>query len=549
MAEQTQPVETAKPGLLARLFGPREFTTLDLRPKLRAQQDADGSRMTYGYYTDTPYTGASRIRKQLSNWNPIRASADAELFGSMDALIARSRDLDRNTGIAAGAFQTVLDNVIGISLRLSAWPDYRALGKDATWAQTWAQQVESLWRSWADTTTIDVAGKLTFTGLTTLVYRSVLQNGEALALPLWMPRTESPWRTCVQLVDSDRLSNPGNMTPTLTLRGGVEMDTYGKPLAYYVRKISTWPGLFFPALGGIAGEWERIPTTTPWGRKRVLHIYPIDRIDQTRGKPLLAPVMEQFRMLDSYQRAELQSAIVNALVAAVIETPLDPSTLAEMVGGDANAYLAAKSEYRVQLEGGTVFPLYPGDTMKPFAPDRPASQFPNFCEFVMRQIGLSVGLPYEQVMKDFSKTTYSSARAALLESWRYFTTRRSWLAAYWSQPIYELWFEEAVAAGLIDAPDYYAMKPFYTRAKWIGPGRGWIDPVKEAEAAQLRMAAGISTLEAECAEQGLDYNDVIDQRQVEKQRLQEAGLWVEPPPPKPVGFPAQPEETPVKEPT
>jgi capsid protein len=63
------------------------------------------------------------------------------------------------------------------------------------------------------------------------------------------------------------------------------------------------------------------------------------------------------------------------------------------------------------------------------------------------------------------------------------------------------------------------------------------------------MAAGISTLEAECAEQGLDYNDVIDQRQVEKQRLQEAGLWVEPPPPKPVGFPAQPEETPVKEPT
>ena len=535
-------------GLLARLFGPKPPISLGLAPpRIGAQATADGAAMTYGYW-DAPYAGASRIRKQLSNWHPVRASADAELLGSMDALVARSRDLDRNTGIAAGAFQTVLDNVIGISLRLSAWPDYRALGKDAQWAEEWGRTVESLWKSWADTTAIDVAGKLTFTGLTTLVFRSVLQNGEALALPLWMPRGDTQFRTCVQLVDSDRLSNPGNMTPTLTLRGGIEADEYGRPLAYYIRRISNWPGMFFPALGGLAGEWERIPATTAWGRKRVLHIYPVDRVDQTRGKPLLSPVMEQFRMLDSYQRAELQSAIVNALVAAIIETPLDPSTLAEMVGGDANAYLAAKNEYRVQLEGGTVFPLYPGDKMVPFAPERPANQFPAFCEFVMRQIGLSLGLPYEQVMKDFSKTTYSSARAALLESWRYFTTRRSWLSTYWSQQVYELWFEEAVNAGLIDAPDYYAQKAFYVRAKWIGPGRGWIDPVKEAEAAQLRMAAGISTLEAECAEQGLDYNDVIDQRAIEKQRLEEAGLWVAPPPQKPVGFPAEPEETPVRAP-
>ena len=104
--------------------------------------------------------------------------------------------------------------------------------------------------------------------------------------------------------------------------------------------------MFFPAIGGIAGEWECIPAETDWGRKRVLHIYTQDRVDQTRGKPMLAPVIEQFRMLDSYQRAELQSAIVNALVAGVIETPLDPATLAEMVGGDPNAYLAAKNEYR-----------------------------------------------------------------------------------------------------------------------------------------------------------------------------------------------------------
>jgi lambda family phage portal protein len=525
--------------LLARLFR---------RPEIRASLEGGG--YGYGRYgtRDTPFSGASWIRKQLSNWFPIRASADAELLNDQDMLVSRSRDLDRNTGITAGAFQTTTDNVIGVGLRLSCWPDYRALGQTPEWAETWGRGVESLWKTFADTPAVDVANKLTFTGLTTLVFRSVLQNGEALALPLWMARPDvSQFRTCVQLVDTDRLSNPGNMTPTMLLRGGVEMDDYGRPLAYHIRKISNWPAMFFPALGGLGGEWEKIPAQTAWGRKRVLHIYPSDRVDQTRGKPLLAPVIEQFRMLDSYQRAELQSAVVNALVAGIIETPLDPATLSEMVGGDPNAYLAAKQEYRIQLEGGTFIPLYPGDKMTPFSPDRPAPQFAAFSEFVLRQIGVVMGLPYEQLMKDYSKTNYSSARAALLESWRYFTTRRAWLTTYWAQPVYDLWFEEAVNAGLIDAPDFYNLRAFYTRARWIGPGRGWIDPVKEAEAAQIRMASGISTLEAECAEQGLDWNDVVDQRQIEKQRLQEAGLWVAPPPPKPTGSPAIPEETPVRE--
>ena len=85
-----------------------------------------------------------------------------------------------------------------------------------------------------------------------------------------------------------------------------------------------------------------------------------ERVEQTRGKPILAPVIEQFRMLDSYQRTELQSAIVNSIVAGIIETPMDPAGIAEMMGGDPNGYLASKSEYRVQLEGGTMIPLYPG---------------------------------------------------------------------------------------------------------------------------------------------------------------------------------------------
>ena len=33
-------------------------------------------------------------------------------------------------------------------------------------------------------------------------------------------------------LETDRLSNPRFAFPTMTLRGGIEMDLYGKPLAY-----------------------------------------------------------------------------------------------------------------------------------------------------------------------------------------------------------------------------------------------------------------------------------------------------------------------------
>ena len=51
-----------------------------------------------------------------------------------------------------------------------------------------------------------------------------------------------------------------------------------------------------------------------------------------------------------------------------------------------------------------------------------------------------------------------------------------------------------------------------------------MDPVKEAKAAQTRMDIGVSTLENECAEQGLDWEEVLEQRARERERMAELGL-------------------------
>lgn len=52
---------------------------------------------------DTSYKGASLSAKELLSWRPLRHSADVELDGELSTLVARSRDLIRNNGIASGA--------------------------------------------------------------------------------------------------------------------------------------------------------------------------------------------------------------------------------------------------------------------------------------------------------------------------------------------------------------------------------------------------------------------------------------------------------------
>ena len=476
------------------------------------------------------HRGASLSSKELGGWNPAAGSPDSDLLPDLETLRSRSRDLTRNNGVAAGAHQTLADNIVGVGLRLVANPDYRALGKDKDWAEEWSTAVESLWRGYADTPECDAARQLNFAGLTMQVFRGAMLNGEALSLPLWLPDQRSRYATRHQLVEADRLSNPDMRPDSERLRGGIEMDQYGRPLAYFIRRQH--PGDWYGMFGGAAahsGRWDRIPAETDWGRRRVLHVHDKERTGQTRGKPILSAILTDFKMLDHYRRTELQAAIVNAMIAAFIETPLDSQSIARMFGADVTSqefqdYLTQRREYVAPLKGAAVIPTFPGDKVQPFTPSRPAAAFQAFCENLQREMGTGIGLPYELMLKDFSKTNYSSARAALLEAWRFFKGRRQWLATYWATPAYELWLEEMVGKGLVAAPGYYENRAAYCRAKWIGAGRGWIDPVKEAQAAGLRLEQNISTLEEECAEQGLDWEEVLEQRAREEQRMKELGL-------------------------
>ena len=128
------------------------------------------------------------------------------------------------------------------------------------------------------------------------------------------------------------------------------------------------------------------------------------------------------------------------------------------------------------------------------------------------------------VAKDFSKTNYSSARAALLEARRYFKMRQEWLSRKLCQPVWEMVLEEAYLKGELKADTFYEMKEYWTGASWIAPGWEWVDPLKEAQAAEVGLKNGIITYSDLYASEGKDWEESLEQRKREQDKIKELGL-------------------------
>ena len=469
------------------------------------------------------HDAASLSDRAIGDWNPLPASPDIDLIEELVTMVGRSRDLDRNNGIASGAEQTHKDNIIGSSLRLSAKPDYKLLGKTIDWAQEWADNTEAQFRSWAETTECDAGGELNLLGLTQQMFSGAFTNGDGLALPLWKPLPATRWATRLQVMESDRLDTPSGMEQKKNLSGGVQHDQHGRPIEYWIMK--NHPGEKYGFVYAGADEYQRIPAFTDWGRRRVIHLHDKKRAGASRGKPLISSVMREFKMAGKYTVTELQTAIANSLIAAVLESDLDQETMNSIFGENAEKkYNEFLGGYKPRLSGGAVLKIPPGTKMHLLNAGRNNSAYDSFMQSLHRNMAVGLNIPYELLMKDFSNVNYSSGRMALLEAWRYFWGRRRWLSDYWLNVVYELWLEEAINLGRVEAPDYYDNKYAYLRCRWIMSGRGWVDPVKEANAAKIRMDIGVSTLENECAEQGLDWRETLEQRKFENDYAQELGL-------------------------
>lgn len=471
---------------------------------------------------------------------PLR-SADASWLPERNIAVGRARELIQNNGWLSGEAQRGVDAAIGSTFRLQYMPDWRALGVSRNEARGWARDVEAWWRGITGDTRfpLDAGRRMSWPMLMGLLYRQAQgPEGECLALAKFrhQGRGTLPTRTMIQVIDPDRLCNPTGRVNDARLRGGIEIDGDGAAQVYHIRRAHP---------GGMPAEaWKfetvAVPKETPNGRLRVIHFFEPLRPEQSRGKAAgMMAALEKAFMLDRYERTEMQAAIVNAVFAAFVRSPFDHAGFAEALGGGGaddnpvDVYQDGRMAFHQEhgnftLNGMKIPMLYPGEEINFVSAARPNTAFDGFSRTALRYIAAARGTSYEQLTQDWSNTNYSSARAALMESWKYLLSRRGHFSFSVATPIFALALEDALDDGTLSLPrgwpGFWEAFAAYTRCLWIGPGRGWVDPVKEAQAAGIRVENELSTPWSEAAEQGQDYEEVLEGQAAADDLRREMGL-------------------------
>lgn len=482
-------------------------------------------KMTERFSARPAHEGAATDRTR-KGWRTTAGSPDADL--NSDELVTlreRSRDRVRNDGLASAAINAVVDNVVGCGFRPKLALNAKALGITQDQADNLSETADEIWDEWGRN--CESTGRLTIEEVQAQVLASTLTNGDHFVAPVMLPpRWPSRYELALEMIEADRVDNPTGTTAA-NIRSGIELNELGAPVAYFVCKAHPGDiGLQVPPPG--VRDFRRIPAfnqVTP-NRPNILHVYTQERSGQSRGRPFLSTVLNLFRDLDDYAETELIAAQVAACFSVFV-TKNDPWSA---MYARATAATKTADKREEEVAPGMVAYLAPGEKIETANPGRPNGTFHDYFDAMCRLICSGIGVPYEVVARNFTGSTYSNARAVLLEARRAFKRRQVWLASKLLQPVWEMLLEEAWLRGSFPAPDKM-MSQFaaWTRTHWITPGWGWIDPEKEGNAYETALRLGLTTRAKIVAESdGDDVVPVFRQLSREQKLAVELGIDVSP---------------------
>lgn len=466
------------------------------RKVMRSYQGAEASRLT-------------------NNKKPKNQSADSELLGPFgaDACRAWARSFVRDNSYGNGIVETIATAVVGCGIKAQSMVEDEQ-GNDV---ETINDARDAVWNEWCEV--CDLNGQLNFHEMQFLLMREIVEAGEALLrfVPVGLEQDgiKRPVPLALELIEADRLAIDhdtyvARSTENRVVRG-IEMDDKGRPVAYWI--YPDHPNSPYVAKSRTP---ERIKAS------EIIHVFRRDRIGQSRGVSWFAPVMGPLRDLGVYIDNELQASAVASCFTAVIKTDgAAPGLIApsgdETTDDNGNAF-----EY---LEPGIVARLRPGESIESVNPGRPNSAAEPWISLMLRGIGVGTGLGYEKVSRDFSKTSYSSARTSELEDRRRFKRWQSILIAHLCQPVFDRFCEAAATVKKLEGifpllSDLLDNRRALTPVNWQVTEWEWVDPQNDQAASEAAIASNMSTLQRECAKNGINWRENIRQRAKELQALQ-----------------------------
>ncbi len=467
------------------------------------------AKAVWGGVSASSFRGASTGRL-FSDWGAAAMHPDKESQYALRDLRARARDLVRNNPYAQGIVDSFVDNVIGWEgIRLH--PEVKS--RDGKMNRSVNDRIRAAWREWGlDFASVDEVDS--WLDLQELIVSTWVVDGEVFIRQhkAW----DNPFGYAVQLIDADLLDENFNVPPDesgVEIRMGIEMDAVGRRRAYhfYKRHPADLP----------RSNRERVRVSA----SEVIHFFSRRRVGQNRGYSMFAPALATLKMIDGYEEAELVAARLAAAKMGFItnDTPEAIQAYAARLAAlnDDGDEAAARI---MDVSPGLIEELMPGQGFQSFDPSHPNEAFEVFLKVMLRRVSKSFGLSYLTVTGDLEGANYSSMRAGLLPERDHWRVLQVETYNRVHRRVYATWRGMAMLTGALRVGSMISAN--FAEHSWKPRGWKWVDPAKDLDAAERGVKLGVMSRTRIAADQGVNYESIVDELEDEEAYAEEHGVDV-----------------------
>ncbi len=448
----------------------------------------------FGGQAQTRRFQGAQLGRLASDWITTEQSINQELRGDLNRLRSRGRDLRHNNDYAAKYTRMVTSNIIGPGgIRLQSRVQ-DAPGKPDRAA---SNAIEEAWAEWG--LACDVAGQQSLRDLCTTIVGGLPSDGEFLVRFIQGKDAGNKFNFALQVIDVDRIDTTYNVGATSTTNAvimGVEVDAYRRPVAVHL--FAAHPN------DGVSSSRTRIrvPTT------EVLHRFKVERAEQLRGIPWMAPGMLSLHHLGGFMLSAVLAAEHGAnhygfFTSAEAQAPIGAPESAE-----PGAPIITTSQ------PGVYDTLPAGTTFQPHESKYPNEVFGPFVKTALQRVASGWCVAYHSVGNDLEGVSYSSIRSGALEERDRWMDDQEWFINVFMEPVFRAWLKMALLSGAITFPNGNAL-PYsklakFSRHEWQARRWEWVDPKGDMEAKILAVKAGLMSPQDLCAAMGYDFEDTVD---------------------------------------
>lgn len=470
-------------------FGKKSLSAESDEPELKA----DFTAGNYNSFFAWSYTG----EKNLGEIGPVK-----DYKPSYQILRLRSWQSYLDSEISQTVMNRFITWVIGTGLKLQSEPARKVLESENIKFDThlFSEQVESRFNVYRKSERSDFTemGNLDF--IAQAAYKNAIIGGDVLVVLRYANNSVN-----VQLIDGAHVQSPLTGSEALPLPlpngnrviNGIEQTPAGKHVRYFVK--------------GANNQFQPIECRgKESGMQMAFMVYGLKyRLDNNRGIPLIAVVLETLKKLERYKEATVGSAEERQKIAFAIEhgigstgeNPLvaqmakafNSDTNTDEIAHDINGQALADKVAATTNKQAINLPI--NATLK-ILESKNELYFKEFYSVNIDCICACLGIPPEVAMSKYD-SNFSASRAALKDWENTLIVARHGFAFQFYQKVYNFWLETEILKNKINAPGYLTAKlkgehvvlDSFRMARFVGPPVPHIDPLKEVKAEREKLGS------------------------------------------------------------